>query len=193
MPFEIPVLPYSLDALSPTMSPETLECHYGKHHQGYANALNKLVGDTELAHCTLEELIINIKTGDIFNNAAQIWNHTFFWNCLTPNGGGKPLGKVADQIERQFGGFANFRDQFATTAVSHFGSGWIWLTRLANGALSVETTKNADCPLVHGHKPLLTLDVWEHAYYLDYRHDRSRYVYGFWDLVDWDFVNEQLG
>lgn len=193
MPFKLPELPYDLEALAPAMSRETLEFHYGKHHQGYVDKLNKLVGDTDLERCSLEDLITNIKTGDIFNNAAQVWNHTFFWNCLTPDGGGKPIGKIQPQIERQFGSFENFRDQFATAAVGLFGSGWLWLTRLANGALSIEATKNADNPLTHGHKPLLTLDVWEHAYYIDYRNDRGRFVHNYWDLVDWDFVNEQLG
>lgn len=193
MPFKLPKLPYHFDALEPVMSRETVELHYTKHHQGYIDKLNKLVEGTELEEKTLEELIVNIQAGDIYNNAAQAWNHEFFWNCMSPDGGGQPGGHVSEIIVRQFGSLDNFREEFTTAATSLFGSGWVWLARLKNGAFSIEKTQNANNPLTEGHTPLLTLDVWEHAYYVDYRNERKAFVKGFWDLVNWDFVEAQLG
>jgi len=190
MAFKLPELPYSMDALAPAMSRETFEYHYGKHHQRYVDNLNKLVKDTELEKKSLEDLVRSAKSGDIFNNAAQIWNHTFFWNCMTPNGG-KPKGKTKEAIERQWGSFDAFKSEFSDAAVKVFGSGWVWLAKLSNGALSIEKAANADNPMVHGHKPMLTIDVWEHAYYIDYRNDRARFVNAWWDLVNWDFVDKQ--
>lgn len=186
MAFTLPELPFAFDALAPVMSRETLELHYGKHHKGYVDKLNRLVRDTDLENKSLEELMINIQVGDIFNNAAQAWNHAFFWQCLTPRGGGQPTGALRETIDRQFGSFENFRAQFANTAADLFGSGWVWLVRLANGALSIDQTANADNPITQGHTPLLALDVWEHAYYVDYRNDRAKFVEAFWDVASWE-------
>lgn len=188
MAFKLPALPYPLDALEPTMSRETLEYHHGKHHQSYVDKLNKLVAGTELEERSLEELILNCKVGDIFNNAAQVWNHTFFWNCLSPSGGDEPDGKLGDVIGRQFGSFDNFQGQFSEAAAKLFGSGWVWLVRLGNGALSIESTPDGDNPLTEGHTPLLALDVWEHAYYIDYRNERPAFIKAFWTIVNWEFV-----
>ncbi len=193
MAFKLPELPYAMDALAPVMSRETLEFHYGKHHQKYVDNLNKLVEGTDNAKKSLEEIIKATKTGGIFNNAAQVWNHTFFWNNMTPSGGGgKPAGKVKEAIEKQWGGFDKFKGEFADAAVKLFGSGWVWLSKQGNGNLAIESTSNADTPLAHGNKPLLTIDVWEHAYYIDYRNDRARFINSWWDLVNWSFVDKQL-
>ena len=191
MTFKLPELPYALDALAPIMSRETLEYHYGKHHQRYVDNLNKLVAGTDLEHKSLEDIIKASKSGGTFNNAAQVWNHTFFFRSLTPHGT-KISGKAKDSIEKQWGSFDKFKAEFSEAAVGLFGSGWVWLTQLANGTLAIEKTKDAETPLTSGHKPLLTLDVWEHAYYIDYRNDRARFINSWWDIVNWDFVNKQF-
>lgn len=192
MAFELPPLPYSLDALAPTMSQETLEYHYGKHHQTYVTNLNNLIADTDLADKSLEEIILGAEPGPLFNNSAQVWNHTFFWNSLTPSGGGEPTGAIGEAIAASFGSYAEFRTQFAAAATGQFGSGWAWLIKTDSG-LEITKTSNADLPLKHGQKALLTLDVWEHAYYIDYRNARPKYVEAFWALVNWDYVSGQLG
>ncbi len=192
MEHKLPELPYAMDALEPHISRETLEYHYGKHHQTYVTNLNKLIAGTEFADLALED-IVRKASGGIFNNAAQVWNHTFYWNCLSPNGGGEPTGPIADAIAKAFGSFADFKDQFSQTAITTFGSGWGWLVQNADGSLAIVSTSNAGNPMTEGQRPLLTCDVWEHAYYIDYRNARPSYVEHFWDLVNWDFVNAQLG
>ncbi len=191
MSFELPALPYAMDALAPHISQETLEYHYGKHHQAYVNKLNGLVPGTEFEDKSLEDIITNA-SGGIFNNAAQIWNHTFYWNSLSPNGGGEPSGKVADAINAAFGSFADFKEKFTTTALTTFGSGWAWLVKGANGKLDIVSTSNAGNPLCDGKTPVLTCDVWEHAYYVDTRNDRGAYLKNYWELVNWDFVEQNL-
>ena len=191
MAFELPPLPYADDALVPHISAETLAYHYGKHHRAYVDNLNKLTAGTEWADKTLEDIILE-GDGGIFNNAAQVWNHTFYWNCLSPDGGGEPTGAVANRINSSFGSFADFRDRFTADAASQFGSGWAWLVSAPSGGLSIVTTSNAGNPLRDGDTPLLTCDVWEHAYYIDYRNARPQYLGHFWDLVNWDFVAENL-
>lgn len=192
MAFTLPELPYAMDALVPVFTKETFEFHYGKHHRTYVDKLNKIIKDTELEKKSLEELIVQTRTGDVFNNAAQIWNHTFFWNSMTPRGGGKPTGKIAAEIDKNFGSFDAFKGKFQDAALSLFGSGWVWLSRVGNGSLVIEKAKDADNPLVYGNVPLLTVDVWEHAYYIDYRNDRARFVNTFWDVVNWSFANQNL-
>ena len=192
MEHKLPELPYAMDALEPHISRETLEYHYGKHHQTYVTNLNKLIAGTEFADLALED-IVRKASGGIFNNAAQGWNHSFYWNCLSPNGGGEPTGPIADAIAKAFGSFADFKDQFSQTAITTFGSGWGWLVQNADGSLAIVSTSNAGNPMTEGQRPLLTCDVWEHAYYIDYRNARPSYVEHFWDLVNWDFVNAQLG
>lgn len=191
MAHKLPELPYSLEALEPTISKETLEFHYGKHHQAYITNLNKLIAGTEFENLSLEEIILK-SSGGIFNNAAQIFNHTFYWNCLAPKAGGEPAGKLAEEIIDAFGSFAAFKEKFNQTAVGTFGSGWTWLIKDENGKLEIISTSNAGTPLIEGKKPLLTCDVWEHAYYIDYRNARPTYVEKFWDLVNWDFVASNL-
>ena len=191
MSFELPKLPYALDALEPHISKETLEYHYGKHHQTYVTNLNNLVKGTDLESKSLEE-IIKSTDGGIFNNAAQVWNHTFYWNCLAPQAGGEPTGALADAINQAFGSFDAFKTQFNDAAVKNFGSGWTWLVKKADGSLAIVNTSNAGCPLTEGHTPLLTVDVWEHAYYIDYRNVRPNYLNGFWALVNWNFVAKNL-
>ncbi len=191
MTFTLPSLPYAMDALSPHISKETLEYHYGKHHQAYVTNLNKLIPGTEFEEMTLEEIILKSK-GGIFNNAAQIWNHTFYWHCLSPNGGGEPTGKVADAISKNFGSFAAFKEQFTQAAATTFGSGWAWLVQDATGALKIISTSNAGTPMTEGLTALLTCDVWEHAYYIDYRNARPEYINHFWSLVNWDFIAQNL-
>lgn len=190
MEHKLPELPYAKNALAPKISEETLEYHYGKHHATYVANLNKLIAGTEFADATLEE-IVRKATGGVFNNAAQVWNHTFYWNCLSPRGGGEPSGKLADAIVKTFGSFAQFREKFAGTAVGTFGSGWAWLVRNTDGSLAIESTSNAATPFREGKTPLLTCDVWEHAYYIDYRNARANYVNTWWDLVNWDFAQRQ--
>ncbi|MBF6650377.1 MULTISPECIES: superoxide dismutase [Fe] [unclassified Methylobacter] len=187
MAFELPALPYAKDALAPHISEETLEYHYGKHHQAYVTNLNNLIPGTEFEGLSLEEIIVK-SSGGIFNNAAQVWNHTFYWNCLTPNGGGQPTGALADAINAAFGSFEKFKEEFTKCAITTFGSGWAWLVKNADGSLAIVSTSNAGCPLTTGQTPLMTCDVWEHAYYIDYRNARPSYVDHFWSLVNWDFV-----
>jgi superoxide dismutase, Fe-Mn family len=191
MTFSLPELPYAMDALKPCISKETLEYHYGKHHQAYVTNLNKLILGTEFESMSLEE-IIKKSTGGIFNNAAQIWNHTFYWYCLGPNCGGEPKGKIADAINKYFGSFNEFKEQFSQAAIGTFGSGWAWLVQDAKGALKITSTSNAGTPMTEGLTALLTCDVWEHAYYIDYRNARPNYVTAFWHLVNWDFVASNL-
>jgi len=188
MTFELPALPYANDALAPHISAETIEYHYGKHHQTYVTNLNNLVPGTEFEGLSLED-IVKKSSGGIFNNAAQVWNHTFYWNCLSPNGGGAPTGGLANAIERTFGSFDEFKEAFTKCAVTTFGSGWAWLVKNANGSLELVSTSNAGCPLTAGQIPLLTCDVWEHAYYVDYRNARPKYLEAFWALVNWDFAS----
>jgi Fe-Mn family superoxide dismutase len=191
MAIELPPLPYAKNALAPHISEETLEFHYGKHHAGYVTRLNTALAGTPDASKSLEDLV-KTATGANFNNAAQIWNHTFYWNSLSPNGGGEPTGKIADAIKRDFGGFAQFKEAFTKAAGGHFGSGWAWLV-LADGKLKIVETHDAACPLRDGQKPILTCDVWEHAYYIDYRNARPDYIAAWWNLVNWSFANKNLG
>lgn len=188
MAFELPALPYAKDALVPYLSVETLEFHHGKHHQTYVTNLNNLITGTEFEGLSLEE-IVKKSSGGMFNNAAQIWNHTFYWNSLSPNGGGQPTGALADAIDAKFGSFAAFQDEFAKCAITTFGSGWAWLVKNADGSLALVSTSNAGCPLTTDQKPLLTCDVWEHAYYIDYRNARPKYLEAFWALVNWEFAS----
>lgn len=191
MEHQLPELPYARDALAPHISAETIEYHYGKHHKTYVDNINRLISGTEFEKMALED-IIRKASGGIFNNAAQLWNHTFYWNCLSPKGGGEPSGELADTITGNFGSLASFKEQFTRAAVTLFGSGWAWLVRNADGSLSVEAASNAGTPLKEGKKALLTCDVWEHAYYIDYRNARAKYVEAFWNLVNWDFVANNL-
>ncbi|ART79120.1 superoxide dismutase [Fe] [Oceanisphaera avium] len=191
MAFELPALPYAKDALEPHISAETLEYHYGKHHQSYVTNLNNLVPGTEFEGKSLEE-IIKSSAGGVFNNAAQIWNHTFYWHCLSPNGGGEPTGALADAINAAFGSFDAFKEEFTKSCVTNFGSGWTWLVKNADGSVAIANTSNAGCPLTGDATPLLTCDVWEHAYYIDYRNVRPDYVKAFWSLVNWEFAAENF-
>ncbi|ACR69285.1 superoxide dismutase [Fe] [Edwardsiella ictaluri] len=191
MSFELPELPYAMNALEPHISAETLEYHYGKHHNAYVVNLNNLIKGTEFEGKSLEE-IVKGSSGGIFNNAAQVWNHTFYWHCLSPNGGGEPSGALADAISTAFGSFAAFKDALTKSAVGNFGSGWTWLVKKADGTLAIVNTANAATPLTGDDKPLLTVDVWEHAYYIDYRNARPVYLENFWTLVNWEFVAKNL-
>ena len=192
MAFELPALPYAINALEPHISQETLEYHHGKHHNPYVVNLNNLVPGTEFEGKSLEE-IIKTSTGGVFNNAAQIWNHTFYWHCLSPNGGGEPTGALADAITKAFGSFAEFKDAFTKSAIGNFGSSWTWLVKKADGSLAIVNTSNAGCPLTEaGTTPLLTVDLWEHAYYIDFRNLRPKYMETFWTLVNWEFVAKNL-
>jgi Fe-Mn family superoxide dismutase len=191
MAFELPQLPYAKDALVPHMSVETFEYHYGKHHATYVTNLNKLVAGTPNEQKSLED-IIKSSDGGLFNNSAQVWNHTFFWNCLKPQGGGKPAGDLAAALTRDFGGFDQFRTQFVDAAIKQFGSGWAWLVA-EGGKLKITSTGNADLPMKHNQTALFTVDVWEHAYYIDYRNARQKFVETIVDqLSNWDFVGENL-
>ncbi len=187
MEHQLPPLPYAKDALAPVISAETIEYHYGKHHQTYVTNLNNLIKGTEFENATLEEIVMK-STGGIFNNAAQVWNHTFYWNGFKPNGGGALKGELAAAIDKAFGSFEEFKKQFSQKAITTFGSGWAWLVKNKDGSLTLESTSNAGCPLTSGQTPLLTIDVWEHAYYVDYRNARAKYVEEFWSIVNWDFV-----
>lgn len=192
MAFELPPLPYAMDALAPHISQETLEYHYGKHHQTYVTNLNNLVEGTDDANASLDDIIAKAE-GGLFNNAAQVWNHTFYWSSMSPSGGGEPTGEVADKINSAFGSYADFREAFVKAATTQFGSGWAWLVD-NGGTLEVMQTGNADLPMKHGAKALLTIDVWEHAYYIDFRNARPNYINTFMDsLVNWDFVAANLG
>ena len=188
MAHELPALPYAMNDLEPVISQETLEYHYGKHHNTYVTNLNNLVPGTEFENMSLEDIIMK-SSGGVFNNAAQVWNHTFYWNCLSPNGGGEPSGDLADAINSTFGSVDAFKEQFSTSAVNNFGSGWTWLVKNADGSLEIVNTSNAANPMTDGKQPLLTCDVWEHAYYVDYRNARPKYVESFWNLVNWEFVS----
>lgn len=191
MAFELPTLPYAMDALAPHISKETLEYHYGKHHRAYVNNLNNLVAGTEFENMTLDAIMLKA-TGGIFNNAAQIWNHTFYWHSLSPNGGGEPNGELAAAIQQAFGSFDNFKTAFTKAATTVFGSGWTWLVKNGAGELEIVQTSNAGNPLQDGKTPLLTCDVWEHAYYIDTRNDRAKYVEHFWNLANWKFASQQF-
>jgi len=191
MEHKLPELPYAKDALAPHISAETLEFHYGKHHATYVTNLNKLIAGTEFENLALEE-IVKRATGGVFNNAAQIWNHTFYWHCLAPKAGGEPTGPLAQAITLAFGSFAAFKEKFSAAAVGTFGSGWAWLVKNPDGSLAIESTSNAANPMTSGKKPLLTCDVWEHAYYIDYRNARPKYVEAFWNLVNWKFVADNF-
>jgi Fe-Mn family superoxide dismutase len=196
MPFALPVLPYKMNALEPFISENTFNFHYGKHHQAYVNNLNNLVKDNEMSAMTLEE-IIKLSKGDVnkagvFNNAAQVWNHTFYWHSMRPQGGGEPQGKLREQIEKDFGGFEQFKEQFKQAGATQFGSGWAWLI-LEDGKLKVTKTGNADLPLAKGQVPILTVDVWEHAYYLDYQNRRPDYLGIFLEnLANWEFAENNF-
>ncbi len=191
MAFELPPLPYAKNALEPHISSETLDYHYGKHHQAYVDKLNGMVEGTDKANQSLEE-IIRSADGGMFNNAAQVWNHTFYWNCLSPHGGGEPSGALADKINSAFGSFAEFKQKFSDSAAGNFGSGWTWLVQNTDGSLAIVNTDDADTPVKGDATPLLTCDVWEHAYYIDYRNARPKYVDAFWNLVNWDFVSSNM-
>jgi len=191
MEHKLPELPYAKDALAPHISAETIEYHYGKHHKAYVDNINRLIPGTEFEKMSLED-IIRKSSGGIFNNAAQIWNHAFYWNCLSPKGGGEPTGELANALTKQFESFAQFKEKFTNAAATLFGSGWAWLVKNSDGSLSIEAMSNAGTPLKDGRKALLTCDVWEHAYYIDYRNARAGYVEAFWKLVNWEFVVRNL-
>lgn len=192
MAFELPALPYAKDALEPHISQETLEYHYGKHHQTYVDKLNAAIDGKPEASKSLEDIIKSAK-GPLFNNAAQVWNHTFYWHCLSPNGGGEATGAVADAIKSAFGSFDKFKEDFSNQAAANFGSGWTWLVKKSDGSVAIVNTSNAETPLTdESVEVLLTVDVWEHAYYIDYRNARPKYLEAFWKLVNWDFVNENF-
>ncbi len=188
---ELPPLPYEKNALEPHISAETLEYHYGKHHAAYVSNLNKLISRTEFESASLEHIIMKAK-GGIFNNAAQVWNHTFYWNSLSPDGGGEPKGALANAITKAFGSFGDFKEKFSASAAGNFGSGWTWLVKNANGEVEIANTSNAANPMTNRLTPLLTCDVWEHAYYIDYRNARPKYVEAFWNLVNWDFAEKNF-
>jgi Fe-Mn family superoxide dismutase len=192
MTHELPPLPFAKDALEPVISAETIDFHYGKHHQAYVTNLNNLVPGTAFENAPLEDIVMQAE-GGVFNNAAQVWNHTFYWNGLSPDGGGEPTGALADAISQAFGSFAAFKEAFIKSAIGNFGSGWTWLVRNKDGSVAIVNTSNAANPLRDGKKPLLTIDVWEHAYYIDYRNARPKYLDEIWKLVNWDFVAANYG
>ncbi len=192
MTYELPDLPYAQNALEPVISEETIGYHYGKHHQTYVTNLNNLVPGTEFEGKSLEEIIMSASAG-IFNNAAQVWNHTFYWNCLSPNGGGEPSGTLAEAINSTFGSFDEFKKAFSTSAATNFGSGWTWLVKNSDGSIEIFNTSNAGSPMTDGKTALLTVDVWEHAYYVDYRNARPKYLEEIWKLINWDFVAANFG
>ncbi len=187
MTHALPPLPYEKNALEPVISAETIEYHYGKHHQAYVTNLNNLIPGTEFENLSLEDIIMKT-SGGVFNNAAQVWNHSFYWNCLSPNGGGAPTGALADAINAKFGSLEEFKKQFNQSAATNFGSGWTWLVKNADGSIEIFNTSNAGTPMTSGKKALLTVDVWEHAYYIDYRNARPKYLETIWDKINWDFV-----
>ena len=190
MEHKLPELPWAKDALAPHISAETIDYHYGKHHNAYVTKLNAGIEGTEFADMSLEDIVKKAK-GGLFNNAAQVWNHTFYWNCLAPNAGGEATGAIADKINSKWGSFDKFKEEFSNSAATNFGSGWTWLVE-KGGDLEIMNTDDADSPLTHGVKALMTIDVWEHAYYVDYRNARPKYIEAFWNLVNWDFVNSNL-
>jgi Fe-Mn family superoxide dismutase len=196
MAFTLPELPWAKDALQPTISSETIEFHYGKHHKAYVDNLNKLAPGTKYESMSLEE-VIKASYGQtnekkVFNNSAQVWNHTFFWSSLAPKAGGNPTGAIATAIDKSFGSFNDFKTKFSDAAVGQFGSGWAWLVKHNDGSLGIEATSNADTPFATGTRCILTIDVWEHAYYIDYRNARAKFVEAFWNLVNWDFANKNF-
>jgi len=192
MAFELPKLPYAMDALAPHISAETLEFHHGKHHATYVNNLNNLIKGGKFENAPLEQIIKEAGHGGLFNNAAQHFNHSFYWTSMKPRGGGEPGGKVGDAIKKAFGDFSEFKKKFSEAATTHFGSGWAWLVQKGDGAVEIAATNDADTPIAHGTRPLLTCDVWEHAYYIDYRNARAKYIEAWWNLVNWDFANSNL-
>ena len=192
MEHTLPPLPFDKNALAPHMSEETLEYHYGKHHQTYVTNLNKLIPGTEFENLPLEE-IVKKSSGGIFNNSAQVWNHTFFWNSLSPKGGGAPTGALADAINAKYGSYDKFKEEFAKVATGTFGSGWTWLVKKTDGTVDIVSTSNAATPLTTDAKPLVTIDVWEHAYYIDYRNARPKFIEAYWNIVNWDFVAKNFG
>ncbi len=196
MPFILPELPYAKDALAPVISAETIEYHYGKHHQTYVTNLNNLLPGSAYEGLELDEIVRQshgkLSEKPVFNNAAQVWNHSFYWQSLSPKGGGEPHGAIAAAIDKSFGGFASFKEKFAKAAATQFGSGWAWLVKNSDGGLAIEQTANADTPMATGRTCLLTIDVWEHAYYIDYRNARPKYIEEFWKLVNWDFASSNL-
>jgi len=192
MQHQLPPLPYAMDALQPHISKETLEFHYAKHHAAYVTNLNNLIKGTEFESATLED-IIRKSAGGMFNNAAQVWNHTFYWNCLAPKGGGQPTGALAAAIGKKWTSFDGFKEAFTKSAVGNFGSGWTWLVKKPDGSVDIVNTGNAATPITGADKPLLTCDVWEHAYYIDYRNRRPDYVAAFWNLVNWPFAARNFG
>ncbi len=192
MSFILPELPFDKDALQPHISAETLDYHYGKHHAAYVNNLNKLIEGTEFEGMPLDE-IIKKSNGGIFNNSAQVFNHTFFWHCLSPDSGGTPKGKIGEEINKAFGSFDEFKTKFSGAAATLFGAGWAWLVKNPDGSLEIVQKSNAGTPLTDGTKPILTLDVWEHAYYIDYRNARPKFIEHFWELINWDFAEKNLG
>ncbi|MFG1501435.1 superoxide dismutase [Halobacteriovorax sp. XZX-3] len=191
MEHKLPELPWAKDALAPHISAETIEYHYGKHHNAYVTKLNAAIPGTEFENMTLEEIIMK-SSGGLFNNAAQVWNHTFYWNCLAPNAGGAATGAVADAINAKWGSFDKFKEEFSNAAATNFASGWTWLVKNKGGELEIVNTDDAETPMTDGHTALMTIDVWEHAYYVDYRNARPDYINAFWNLVNWDFVNSNL-
>jgi len=192
MAYELPDLPYAKNALEPHISAETLEYHHDKHHATYVTKLNGLLPGSEFENASLEDIIKKAPAGGIFNNGAQVWNHTFYFNCMGPNGGGEPGGKLADAINAAFGSFDAFKEKFNEMAANNFGSGWTWLVQNDSGAVEIVNTSNAANPMRDGKTPLLTCDVWEHAYYIDYRNARPKYLENFWNVVNWDFVAQQM-
>lgn len=188
MPFQLPDLPYAKDALAPHISAETLEYHHGKHHKAYVTKLNELTPNTEYEKMSLEDIIKKAPPGPIFNNGAQVWNHTFYWHSMKPKGGGKPSGDLATAIDKYFGSLEKFQAKMTEAGLTQFGSGWAWLVKNAKGELEIVKTPNAENPLRDGKTPLLTCDVWEHAYYIDTRNDRGKYINNFWQIVNWDFA-----
>ncbi len=197
MAHTLPELPYAKDALTPVISVETIEYHYGKHHQAYVNNLNGLIGGTKYEALSLEDTVKQsfgqMSEKPVFNNSAQVWNHTFYWNSLAPKAGGAPTGAIAAAIDTSFGSFTDFKEKFSKAAAGQFGSGWAWVVKGADGALTIETTANADTPFASGKTCVLTIDVWEHAYYVDFRNARPKYIEEYWKLVNWDFANKNLG
>ena len=192
MSIKLPDLPYEMDALSPHISKETLEYHYGKHHKAYVDKLNAAIGGGKYENLSLDDIVGESKgEAKVFNNAAQTWNHTFYWNCLSPNGGGKPSGAIADAIKKSFGSFETFKEQFSDKSATLFGSGWTWVVKDGD-KLSIVQTKDADNPMTDGKTPILTCDVWEHAYYIDYRNARPKYVEAFWNVINWEFAEKNL-
>jgi len=191
MPIELSPLPYDRAALAPHLSAETLDYHHGKHQRAYVERLNELIAGTEFSDLALEDIVRRAQ-GSLFNQAAQVWNHEFYWQCLRPRGGGEPVGRLAEKIAQAFGDFARFRAEFDRVALATFGSGWTWLVQRADGALAVVTTSNASTPLTGEDTPLLACDVWEHAYYIDYRNGRAQYLEAFWKLVNWEFAASRL-